>query len=136
MASPPDDPSGIMVYPKMPIPPNRPSDPSGGPKIRGFTSAGEGYSKKKIIIGMSITLVVGAVLGFLLRPTHGDEVDKAKADAKASDMAAAALKKRADDADAQVAQLKKDKDAQDKELDELKNKSADVDKKAAELDAE
>ena len=131
MESPPDDPSGVMVYPKRPLPGR-----DDGPRVRGFTSAGGGnYSNKKIIGGVVIAVLLGGIIGFLVRPTHGDEADKAKADLAAAQAAGSAEKARADGLDKQLADLKAAKDDSDKKLADLSNKAADVDKKSAELDA-
>jgi chemotaxis protein MotB len=132
----PDDPSGIMVYPKMPTPPNHPSEPN-KPKIRGFTSGGAGsYDKKRIVIGLAIAAVVGGLIGFLVTPSHAKEAAKAKDDLAAAQMVGSAEKSRADGLATQLDTLQKQKGDEDKQLSELSNKSADVDKKAAELAAQ
>jgi chemotaxis protein MotB len=121
-----------MVYPKRPLP-GRGDD---GPKVRGFTSAsGGGFSNKKIIGGVVVAVVLGGIIGFLVRPTHGDEADKAKADLKAAQAAGSAEKARADGLDKELTDLKAAKADSDKKLDDLSTKAADVDKKSAELDA-
>jgi chemotaxis protein MotB len=105
--------------------------------VRGFTSAsGSGWNKRRIIGGLVVTGVVGFVLGFLLRPTHGDEAEKAKDDLAAAQMVSSAEKTRADGLDKQVADMKAAKADEDKKLDDLNSKAADVDKKAADLAAE
>ena len=132
----PEDPSGVMVYPKMPTPPNRPD--MSKPRVRGFTSEGGeagGWNKKRIIIGLVVAAVVGGLLGFLLRPTHGAEADKAKEDASAAQMVATAEKNRADGLNTQLESLKKEKSDEDHKLQDLSSKSAAVDKKAADLAA-
>jgi chemotaxis protein MotB len=131
----PEDGSGVMVYPKMPLQPNRPDDP--GPHVRGFTGSGGGggWNKKRIVAGLVVCGVLGAIIGFLVRPTHGAEADKAKEEASAAQMVATAEKSRAEGLDKQLEALKKDKADEDKKLDDLSNKAADVDKKAADLEA-
>jgi len=126
-----------MVYPKMPLQPNRPSDP-GQPRIRGFTSGGggSGYSKRKIIVGLAIAAVVGGVIGFIVRPTHGSEAAKAHEDLAAAQMVGSAEKNRADGLAAQLEVVQKAKADEDKQLSELSTKAADVDKKAADLAAQ
>ena len=138
MDTPPDDPSGITVYPKMPLQPNRP-DPSGKPRIRGFTSGdggAGGYSKRRIIAGLAIATVVGGGLGFAVRPTHGSEAAKAQEDLAAAQMVGSAEKNRADGLAAQLDTVTKAKADEDKQLSELSTKAADVDKKAADLAAQ
>jgi len=138
MESPPDDPSGIMVYPKMPLQPTRPSDP-GSPRIRGFTSGGGGgggYSKRKIIAGLAIAVVVGGAIGFIVRPSHASEAAKAQEDLAAAQMVGSAEKNRADGLAAQLDTVTKAKADEDKQLSELSTKAADVDKKAADLAAQ
>src|SRR5690242_7043690 len=95
---PPEDPSGIMVYPKMPLPGSRPGDPPGSPRVRGFTKGGGGggYDKRKIAIGLGIAAVVGGLLGFIVTPTHKAEARKAKADLAAAQQAVTSEKARAD----------------------------------------
>jgi chemotaxis protein MotB len=77
--------------------------------------------------------VVGGAVGFLLRPTHGGEADKAKEELAASQKASTA---KVDDLTKQVQKLEEDKAAAEKQATDLSTKSADVDKKAAELEAQ
>jgi chemotaxis protein MotB len=132
MARPPSDPSGVMVYPKMPSPKNRPSDQ--GLNVRGFDNGG-GDSKKKWILIAAGAAVVGGLIGFLVRPTHGDEADKAKQDLAAAQKATTAEKSRADGLDKSLTDAKKEKDDLDAKYKEVSGKAADVDKKMAEADA-
>jgi chemotaxis protein MotB len=130
MARPPEDPSGIMVYPKMPVPSQRQSEP----RVKGFgTSSGGGGGKKKTIAMVGGAAVVGGLIGFLVRPTHGGEADKAKEELANVQKTSQA---KVDDLNKQVAKLTDDKAAVDKQVADLSTKSADVDKKAAELEAE
>ncbi len=133
MSDAPEDPSGIVVYPKVKVP-QRSSDP--GPTVRGF-DGGEPrkLDPKKVIGAIVAAAVVGGGIGFLVRPSHQAEADKAKDDLAAVQKSADSQKDRADALDKQLAQLQLDKTSQDKKLDELSSKAADYDKKAAELDA-
>ncbi len=121
----------MLVYPKIPVPKTRPSDP--GDKLRTNPFAKEG--KKKWIIAIAGGAVVGGALGFLLRPTHADEVDKAKADAATAQKSAQAEKERADGLDKMLAVVQKDKADTQKQLEDLQGKASDADKKAADADA-
>jgi len=133
MAHGPDDPSGVMVYPKINVPKDRKSDPS-HPHVRGFGGGGGKLSeKKKWIIITAIGAVVGGIIGFVAAPSHAGEADKAKTEAADAKKAAGTEKDRADGLDKQLTQVKKDKEAVDKELEQLSGKAADVEKRAAKL---
>jgi chemotaxis protein MotB len=130
MSHAPDDPSGILVYPKISSK-NRQSEP----RVAGF--GGKGGANRKLYISIALAVVGGAIVGFILAPgSHADEADKAKAAAVAADKARGVEKDRADSLQAANDKLTKDKAAEDKQLDALSSKSADVDKKAAQLAAE
>jgi len=131
MSHAPDDPSGVLVYPKVSSK-NRQSEP----RVAGF-GGGKGGANRKLYIGIALAVVGGAIVGFILAPgSHADEADKAKAAATAADKARGVEKDRADSLQAANDKLAKDKAAEDKQLDALSSKSADVDKKAAQLAAE
>jgi chemotaxis protein MotB len=130
MSHAPDDPSGVLVYPKISSK-NRQSEP----RVAGF--GGKGGANRKWYAGIGLAVVGGAIVGFILAPgSHADEADKAKAAAAAADKARGVEKDRADSLQAANDKLTKDKAAEDKQLDALSSKSADVDKKAAQLAAE
>jgi len=134
MANAPDDPSGILVYPKAQVP-KRESEP----RVRGFSSGGGGKKKldKKLLGIGGGALVAGGILGFMFAPgSHADEATKAKAEAATATQARAVEKDRADGLDKALAALKKDKADEDKQLAALSGKAADVDKKAEQLAAE
>ena len=120
-----DDPSGILVYPKIQVPKNRQSEP----RVAGFAKkSGPG----KWIAAVALALIGGAILGFMFAPgSHADEAAKAKADAAAADKARGVEKDRADGLQAAIDKLKKDKAAADAQLATLSTKAADVDKKLA-----
>src|SRR6187549_962604 len=104
------DPSGMVVYPKLPVPANRPKSE---PKVKGF---GDGYSRPKIALaGALIALICGAI-GFLLAPDKKDELEAAQKQAAASQTAAKVEKDRADGVAKQVDVLKKDKESLEKQL--------------------
>jgi chemotaxis protein MotB len=125
-----DDPSGILVYPKIQVPKNRQSEP----RVGGF---GKGGGRRKWYVAIALALIGGAIVGFMFAPgSHADEADKAKADAAAADKARGVEKDRADGLQAAIDKLTKDKAAADAQLATLSGKAADVDKKATELAAE
>src|SRR5438309_2169284 len=79
-------PSGMVVYPKLPI-------PKGGgptePKVKGFkTSSNDGFSMTKVIAGLLIAVVIGAGVGFLIAPSKAGDLTKAKKDLAAAQAAA------------------------------------------------
>lgn len=130
MSHAPDDPSGVLVYPKISSK-NRQSEPP----VAGF--GGKGGGNRKWYLGVALAMVGGAIVGFILAPgSHADEADTAKTAAAAADKARAVEKDRADGLQAANDKLTKDKAAEDKQLEALSTKSADVDKRAVQLAAE
>ncbi|MGE5180463.1 MAG: OmpA family protein [Acidobacteriota bacterium] len=129
MAHPPEDPSGIMVYPKMPVP-QRTSEP----KVKGFSSTGgSGPSRARLAAVLGGAFVLGGGVGFVARPTHGGEADVAKKQLAEQKKALDAATTKAKDLEAAQTKLTADKADEDKKLEELQGKAADLDKKAAEL---
>lgn len=122
-----EDPSGIAVYPKMDVPQQRGSEP----RVKGFPpgGGGGGLDMKKVIAGLVGALAVGGAVGYLVKPSHAGDADKAQAALADAQKNATAEKTRADQLDQQLAESKK-------QLDQLANKAADVDKRSAELDAQ
>ena len=120
------DPSGSVVYPKLPVPTNRPSEP----KVKGFGSADGGYSKPKIAAAVVLVALIGAAIGFLLAPDKKDELVAAKKEAAAATTAAKVDRDRADGIAKQVDVLKKDKDSLEKQLSEMTAKAGEMEKKA------
>jgi len=122
-----DDPSGIAVYPKMDVPQQRGSEP----RVKGFppSGGGGGLDMKKVVIGLVGALAVGGAVGYLVKPSHAGDVDKAQAALAEAQKNATAEKTRADVLDQQLAETKK-------QADQLAGKAAEVDKRAAELDAQ
>ncbi len=118
-----------MVYPKMPVPKNRASEP----RVKGFGGGDGGGGKKKLIAMVAGAAVVGGAVGFLVRPTHGGEADKAKEELAAAQKAST---EKVDGLTKQVQKLEEDKAAAEKQATDLSTKAADVDKKAAELEAQ
>jgi chemotaxis protein MotB len=119
------DPSGMVVYPKLPVPAGQPEEPKGK-----AVQPDNGYSKPKIAIAVALVALVGGAVGFLLAPDKAKEAAEAKKAAVAAQTAAKVEKDRADGAAKQADVLKKDKEALEKQLSELSAKSAEMEKKA------
>ncbi|MDB4955657.1 MAG: Flagellar motor rotation protein MotB [Myxococcales bacterium] len=90
---------------------------------------------KKWIIAIIAGVLFGSIVGFLLKPSHADEAEKAKKDLAEAEKSATALKIRAEGLDKELAAVKKDKDDADEKLKEASDKVANADKKVAEADA-
>jgi chemotaxis protein MotB len=124
------DPSGMVVYPKLPVPSNRPSEQRVKPP-----GPDSGYSKPKIAIAVGLVAVVGGALGFLLAPDKADEVAAARKEAAAQTTAAKVEKDRADGIEKQLAVTKKDKEALEQQLTEMTAKAGEMEKKAQDANA-
>jgi chemotaxis protein MotB len=124
------DPSGMVVYPKLPVPTNSPSEPRVKPP-----GPDSGYSKPKIAIAVGLVAVVGGALGFLLAPDKADEVAAARKEAAAQTTAAKVEKDRADGIEKQLAVTKKDKEALEQQLTEMTAKAGEMEKKAQDANA-
>jgi len=133
--------SGVLVYPRAPVPKPRPSDPkiSSTPEKR---STGGSIDKMRIILGV-VGLVLGIVIGFLLRPAIApDSRIGALEDAVAAEKKATATQKeRADTAEKSLEAAQKSRDAVAQKLKdaeaaqkELAGKVADTDAKAKEAE--
>jgi chemotaxis protein MotB len=134
MSHAPDDPSGIMVYPKVQVPKGNKGEPP--PHVRGF-GGNKDFDRRKWYVALVLALIGGAIIGFIVAPgSHADEAQKAKTEAAAADKARSVEKDRADGLDKALSELKKDKADEDKQLAALSGKAADVDKKAEQLAAE
>jgi chemotaxis protein MotB len=122
------DQSGMVVYPKLPMPANR----GGEPKVKGFDDGGGGggYSKPKIAGAAALVAVIGGALGFFLAPDKGDEVEAAKKQAAVSQTAAKVEKDRADGIVKQIDVLKQDKETLEKQLSDMTAKAGEMEKKA------
>jgi chemotaxis protein MotB len=124
MSHAPDDPSGILVYPKAQVPKSRQSEP----RVAGFSLKNSG--NRKWFLAIALALVGGAILGFIVAPgSHADEAEKAKVEAATADKARSVEKQRADSLQAANDKLKTDAAS-------LSTKAADVDKRAEQLAAE
>jgi chemotaxis protein MotB len=131
MSHAPDDPSGILVYPKAQVPRSRQSEP----RVAGF--GGKNLGNRKWLLAIALALVGGAILGFILAPgSHADEAAKAKTAAATAEQARSVEKQRADSLQAANDKLKNDKADAEQQLAALSNKAADVNKRAEQLAAE
>ena len=125
MADDPDA-SGISVYPRLPVPKGRHTDP------KMPTKKGGGMNMKLIGV-VAAAAVLGLGVGYLAHRDGGG--DKAKADAAAAQKAATVEKDRADGLAVQLDQANKDKDTAQKAAAELSTKAADAEKKASDAAA-
>jgi chemotaxis protein MotB len=117
------DPSGMVVYPKLPVPSNRSESKGKG------VSPESGYSKPKIAVAVALVAAIGGLVGYLLAPDKADEVAAAKKEATAAQTAAKVEKDRADGVAKQVDVLKKDKEGLEKQLSEMTAKAGEMEKK-------
>jgi len=124
MADDPDA-SGINVYPRLPIPKGKHSDPK-------MPRKGGGMNMKLIGV-VAAAAVLGLGVGYLAHRDGG--ADKAKSDAAAAAKAASVEKDRADGLAVQLEQANKDKDTAQKAAAELSTKAADAEKKASDAAA-
>ncbi|MBA3464062.1 MAG: OmpA family protein [Deltaproteobacteria bacterium] len=127
--------SGVLVYPKLPVPePRRQSEPRMPKGSRG----------KKLPLIAGGALVAGMVLGFLVRPSIKPDGRVAQLEEQAAESAKAAdvQKQRADElatqtsaASAKEKELKTQLDLAKKAQTQLADKAKDAEKKAKEADA-
>jgi chemotaxis protein MotB len=124
------DPSGMVVYPKLPIPRTGTDEP----KVKGV-QPDSGYSKPKIALAVALVAALGGAVGFLLAPDKAKEAAAAKKEAAAAQTAAKVEKDRADGVAKQADVLKKDKEALEKQLSEMTAKAGEMEKKAQDANA-
>ena len=143
MPNPPsDDESGMLVYPKLPVPKQRVSDPGMRP------SRPPGPRRKlaidrRALVGLVGAAVVGGAIGFAVRPTHAGDLAKARAALADAQKVSAADRAHADEVGAQLEAAKQaeqqaeaaQKDAEQKAAD-LSTKAADAEQQAQKLAAD
>lgn len=123
-----EDASGISVYPRLPVPKPRNSDPKLPAKRRELA--------QPTWIGIATAaLILGGVAGYVAHRPDTSGVDKAKADAVAAQKAASVEKDRADGLEQQLDQAKKDKEDAEKTAQAAATKASDSDAAAAKLQA-
>jgi chemotaxis protein MotB len=129
--------SGVLVYPRVPVPKQRESAPKvpkgDGPKL----------DKMRIVLA-AVGLALGVVLGFVLRPmlSTDERVGELESERAAAQKTASAQKDRADVAEKSLDTAQKARDAAQKALaaaqvaqTELAGKAAENEQKAKEADA-
>ena len=128
-----EDPSGILVYPKIEVPKGRQSEP----RVAGFgTPRGSGSGRSTWFVAIALALVGGAILGFMFAPpSHKEEAAQAQTATLAAERATGVEKDRADGLQKALNAGKKEKAEADAKIAALTTKAADVDKKVDELAA-
>jgi len=124
----------VNVYPRLPVPKGRESDPGIRRKNPRFD---------KLLMGiLAGAVVAGFALGFVARPIVSSGDDKLQEKLAESDKSATALKQRADDATRNLNAVTEEKQAIAKKLSiaetaqtQLATKAAEAEKKAKEADA-
>ncbi|CAN5596927.1 hypothetical protein BH11MYX1_BH11MYX1_09360 [soil metagenome] len=126
-----EDPSGILVHPKIEVPRGRRSEP----RVAGFGDQ-RGRGKGPWFAAIALALIGGAILGFMFAPpSHEAEAVQANAATLAAERATGVEKDRADGLQKALDASKHAKDDADSKVASLSTKAADVDKKAEELAA-
>jgi chemotaxis protein MotB len=123
------DPSGIDVYPRLPIPANRQSEP----KVKGFKDGG-GRSWK-IVVGVIAAIAIGGGAGYFFAPTKAKELAASQKALGAATTAAKVEADRADAAKKQVDVLTKDKTELEAKYAAASSRLAENEKKAADENA-
>jgi chemotaxis protein MotB len=123
------DPSGIDVYPRLPIPAQRKSEP----KVKGFKEGGGGTVK--LIVGIVLGIAAGGAAGYFLAPTKATALAKAEKDAAEAKNAAKVEADRADGAKKQLDIISRDKKELEDKYSVASAQLADNEKKAAEANA-
>jgi chemotaxis protein MotB len=118
------DPSGMVVYPKLPVP------SSNRAESRMKPSGPEGFSKPKIAGAVAAVALLGGALGFFLAPDKADELEVAEKEAATQKVAAKVEKDRADGMAKQVEVLEKDKQSLEQQLSEMTAKAGELERKA------
>ena len=121
--------SGMVVYPKLPMPKGGPSEP----KVKGFKdSSNKDVSMTKVIAGLVIAAIIGAGVGFFIAPSKSGELSKAKKDLTVAQSAAKIEKDRADGEAQRADVLAKDKSELEQKL---SSTSADAAKQVADANS-
>ena len=138
---PSDDESGMLVYPKLPVPKPRMSEPAMRPSKP--PSARGSVIDRRALAALAGAALLGGAIGFVVRPTHAGALAKTKAALADAQKADTADKARANglaeqlataQAAAQQAQ-QAEKDAEQK-ITDLSSKAADAQQQATKLAAD
>ena len=125
------DPSGMIVYPKLPVP-QQPAQRPSAPRVGG----GGGVSIPKLSAALLIALGVGAAGGYFLKPASSGALLAARKEGAAAQTAAKVEKDRADGASKQAEILGKDNKALETQLAAASAKLAENEKAAAAANAD
>jgi chemotaxis protein MotB len=120
-----NDPSGMVVYPKLPVPKSRQSEP----KVKGFKEK-DRFSIPKVIAALVVAAAIGGGVGFVLSPAKAD-LKKAKAQLATAQTAVKTEKDRADGAEQRASILEKDKTELEQKLTEVSARAGEMEKKVA-----
>ena len=126
------DPSGMIVYPKLPVP-QQPAQRPSAPKVGG---GGGSLSIPKLSAALLVALGLGAAGGYFLKPSQTGQLASVQKQAAALQTAAKVEKDRADGAQKQVDVLAKDKKALEAQVAAASLKLAENEKAAATLNAD
>lgn len=127
-----NDPSGMVVYPKLPVP-----KPSPEPVVRKrpvMPDSGS-LSMVKVIVALVIAAVVGGAAGFFLSPSKQGELTKTRKELAVAQTAAKVEKDRADGVQQRLTVLEKDKAELEQKLSEVAAKAGEMEKKVADANA-
>jgi chemotaxis protein MotB len=127
------DQSGMLVYPRMPVPQHRPSEPPDLGRRLPPRRRGSGRSRRPLWIALAIVLVagLGGAAGYLLAPGDASQLAAANKALAEAQTAARVEKDRADGAQKQLEVIGKDKQALETKLAETSGKVAEAEKQAA-----
>lgn len=129
-----NDPSGMVVYPQLPVP--KPQAPEPPAKKRPIAPMDTGsLSMVKVIVALVIAALVGGAAGFFLSPSKQGELTKTRKELAAAQTAAKVEKDRAEGAQQKVTVLEKDKTEIEQKLSEVMAKAGEMEKKVAEANA-
>jgi chemotaxis protein MotB len=129
-----NDPSGMVVYPKLPVPKPTPEAVVKKRPMPRMPDAGS-LSMVKVIIALVIAALIGGAAGFFLSPTKQGELTKTRKELAASQTAAKVEKDRADGVQQRLTVLEKDKTELEQKLSEVSAKAGEMEKKVADANA-
>lgn len=123
------DPSGVVVHPRLPVPSKRASEPR-------LSGGDDGRRRKALLIGgLVLAIGGGSAAGYFLAPTKDKELSAARTELAAAKTAAKVEADRADGAKKQLEVITKDKTELEKKYADASSRLAENEKKAAEENA-